>query len=69
MDTCQLCLSMSIERSKDFKETELVPREEIELTLNDIDLNYFIDYKYGDYDFVVEVYRDLMMFGLVKEYK
>ena len=39
------------------------------MTLNDIDLNYFIDYKYGDYDFVIEVYRDLMMFSIVKEYK
>ena len=47
----------------------MTPKEENEITLNDIDLNYFVDYKYGDYDFVVEVYRDLMMFSMVKEYK
>ena len=58
-----------IQASKDNKLDNLVPNDDNEMTLNDIDLNYFIDYKYGDYDFVIEVYRDLMMFSIVKEYK
>lgn len=58
-----------IQTSKDNKVTYITPKEENEMTLNDIDINYFVDYKYGDYDFVVEVYRDLMMFSIVKEYK
>lgn len=57
-----------IQQSKDNKVT-VSEEDENEMTLNDIDLNYFIDYKYGDYDFIVEVYRDLMMFSIVKEYK
>ena len=34
-----------------------------------ISVNYFIDYRYGDFDFIVEVFRDLLMFSIVKEYK
>ena len=30
---------------------------------------FFVDYKYADFDFVVEVYRDLLVFSIVKEYK
>ena len=33
------------------------------------DVTHHTDYKYGDYDFVLEVYKDLMMFGIVKGYK
>jgi hypothetical protein len=62
-------LNEMIELTKEHKVNYLVPKEEDEINLNDINLNYFIDYKYGDYDFIVEVYRDLMMFSIVKEYK
>lgn len=34
-----------------------------------IGVNYHLDYKYADYDFIIEVFRDIMMFSIVKEYK
>ena len=39
------------------------------VTLKDIDYSYNTDYKNADFDFVLEVFRDLMMFSIVKEYK
>ena len=34
-----------------------------------IDVTWHLDYKYADYDFIIEVFRDIMMFSIVKEYK
>lgn len=37
--------------------------------LSKIPYSFSIDYKEGDFDFVIEVFRDLLMFSIVKEYK
>ncbi len=37
--------------------------------IEEIEITQHIDYKYGDYDFIIEVYKDIMMFGILKDYK
>ena len=56
-----------IEESIEAKPVNISGTEDNELA--NIEVNYFIDYRYGDYDFIVEVFRDLLMFSIVKEYK
>ena len=34
-----------------------------------VDLTSHIDFKFADYDMLIEVYRDVMVFALCKEYK
>ena len=31
-----------------------------------IEITHHTDYKNADYDFILEVYKDIMMFGIVK---
>jgi hypothetical protein len=34
-----------------------------------VDLNYYIDYKNADVDFLIEIYRDLQAFAICPGYK
>jgi len=34
-----------------------------------LEISYSTDLKNADYDFVIEVFRDLMLFSIVKKYK
>ena len=34
-----------------------------------VDLSSHIDFKFADYDMLIEVYRDVMVFAVCKEYK
>jgi hypothetical protein len=36
---------------------------------DNIEVAFSTDYKNADFEFVIEVFRDLMMFSVVKEYK
>ena len=57
--------SEMLEAIKDVMEFEA--KEAVKGSQNEI--NFYTEYQYADYDFLIEVYRDIMMFGICKDYK